>query len=282
MSGTARPVEEVRLAGPVPLWSQPEWATRFPWLVQATTGAHAPEGGEDTEAGAPFDLGLFGTQPVGAAMSRWRSLRHALGMPNVATALQVHAADLAVHETAGPPGLHVGAGVDGHLTRRAGLLLAVSVADCVPVSVVDAERRAVAMLHAGWRGAAAGILERALKAMASSFGSRAADVHVHLGPAICGACYEVGPEVHRAVRPGRDAPAGPAPIDLRGALADRAAAAGVPAAQLTVSTLCTRCGGSRRGSGPADFFSHRGGRAERQMGVLGIRPPAGEGLQNPG
>src|SRR5690606_18360795 len=102
--------------------------------------------------------------------------------------------------------------IDGHATRAPGLLLAVSVADCVPVSLVDPERRAVALLHAGWRGAAAGILERGLEVLAERLLARPEDLHVHLGPAICGGCYEVGPEVHRAL--GLPEPPAPAPVDL--------------------------------------------------------------------
>ncbi|HEX6038211.1 hypothetical protein, partial [Longimicrobium sp.] len=61
-----RVVAEQRMDGDVPLWVQPEWAERFPWLVQGTTG----RGGGD-EA---FDLGLAGAQPVGRVMDRWRSV----------------------------------------------------------------------------------------------------------------------------------------------------------------------------------------------------------------
>jgi hypothetical protein len=89
------------------------------------------------------------------------------------------------------------------------------------------------------------------------------DLLVHFGPSICGACYEVGPEVFSAL--GLDAPPGPAPLDLRGALAARAVAAGVRATNVSVSGLCTRC--SRDG-----LFSHRGGDRARQVAYLGIAP----------
>lgn len=154
-------------------------------------------------------------------------------------------------------------GVDGHLTDVPGLLLAVSVADCVPVSVVSPSRRVVAALHAGWRGAAAGILEAGIRRMADEFAAEPADLHVHLGPAICGACYEVGPEVHAALRPDAPPPAAPTPVDVRAVLAERAVAAGVAPENVTVSAHCTLHG--------HDFFSHRGGAACRQMGVLGLR-----------
>ncbi|HEX2205131.1 MAG TPA: polyphenol oxidase family protein [Longimicrobium sp.] len=255
-----RIVEERRLAGEVPLWVHPEWSERFPWLVQGTTGRGEGE--------APFDLGLAGVQPVGAALDRWRALLAATEMETVAHARQVHGADLWVHHERGAPGVLVMDGFDGHVTDRPGLLLSVGVADCVPVSVVSAEHRAVALLHAGWRGTAAGIVERGIHRVMESWQAAPAAVWVHCGPAICGACYEVGPEVHAGVHPDRDPPSAPTPIDLRAGIFERALALGVPAAQITLSAHCTRCG-------PPDFFSHRGGSKARQMGVLGVRdnPP---------
>lgn len=254
---SARTVAEEEAPGDVPLLLHAEWAERFPWLVQGTTGAGSPE--------EPFDLGLSGAQPVGPVLERWRRLRAHAGARTVVHARQVHGAESWVHRERGAPGITVMDGVDGHLTDLPGLLLAVSVADCVPVSVVDGRRRAVALFHAGWRGAAAGIVERGIRLLGEGYGSDPADVWLHCGPAICGTCYEVGPEVHAALRPERAPPPAPSPVDLRAAIAGRAREAGVPAERITLSTHCTRCG-------PGRFFSHRGGSPARQMGVLGIRP----------
>lgn len=149
---------------------------------------------------------------------------------------------------------------DGHVTDVEGVLLAVSIADCVPVSVVDPARRRVALLHAGWRGTAEGILERGLDELAGEAG--AAGLLVHLGPAICGGCYEVGPEVFEAL--GRPRPDAPSPIDLRSVLAERAVAAGVEGDHVSVSELCTRCEHDL-------LFSHRGGDSGRQVAYLGVR-----------
>ena len=258
MSGpdTTRLVAEVLAPGDVPLWVHPEWAERFPFLVQGTTGRGA--GSE------PFDLGLSGAQPVGAVLGRWRALAAATGMETVVHARQVHAADVWVHRERGAPGVLVMDGFDGHVSDRQGLLLSVSVADCVPVFVVDPEARAVALLHSGWRGTAGGIVERGIHRLVESWKGDAGRLWLHCGPAICGECYEVGPEVHAGVHPDREPPAGNTPIDLRAAIAGRAAAAGILAEQVTVSSHCTLCG-------DPDFFSHRGGSAGRQMGVLGVR-----------
>lgn len=253
---SARTVAEVLAPGDVPLWVHPEWAERFPFLVQGTTGRGAGD--------EPFDLGLFGTQPVGAVLARWRALAAATGMETVAHARQVHAADIWVHRERGAPGTMVMNGFDGHITDRDGLLLTASVADCVPVFIVDPDSRAVALLHSGWRGTAAGITERAIHRLAESWQSAPERLWLHCGPSICGECYEVGPEVHAGVHPDREPPAGNTPIDLRAAIAGRAVAAGLRAGHVTVSAHCTLCG-------DPDFFSHRGGSAGRQMGVLGVR-----------
>jgi copper oxidase (laccase) domain-containing protein len=141
------------------------------------------------------------------------------------------------------------------------VLLTVSVADCVPISLVAPERRAVALLHGGWRGIAAGILERGIELLTGRFGARASELHAHLGPAICGRCYEVGPEVHRGL--GLPEPSGAQPVDLRAILAERMSIVGIPEDGITCSTHCTRCG-------DGSFFSHRGGSVERQVAVLGV------------
>lgn len=214
--------------------------------------------GPDAE---PFDLGLFGSAPAGRALERWGALRRTTGFPRAVHARQVHGARVLAHGE-GPPGLLVSEGYDGHWTDVPGVLLTVSVADCVPVFLVDPRRRVVAALHAGWRGVAAGMLEAGTRALASGAGSRPEDLWAHLGPAICGQCYEVGPEVHEAL--GLPRPSGPTPVDLRGELVRRAAALGVPPDAITVSEHCTRCTGS-------PLFSHRGGDSQRQMGFIGIR-----------
>ncbi len=247
---------QVETESGVPFWQHPEWRDRFPWLVQGITGAG------DTGATEPYDLALFGESQTRGVMERWRALGRATGVQRMVHGYQVHGAVVRLHSEA-TPGLSVSPDTDGHVTRAVDLLLTVSIADCVPISLVDEERRVIALLHGGWRGIAAGILERGVEMLVERLGARCEDLHAHFGPAICGACYEVGPEVHRGLAlpdPGR-----PEPVDLRAHLAGRARRAGVEEDRITVSTYCTKCGGS-------PFFSHRSGRAERQVAVLGIRP----------
>ena len=238
----ARKVTEER-RGDVPLFVHPEWS-QWKWLVQGTT---------PREAG---NFASFGEQSADAMQTQWRNLRKKLGMTHSVLARQVHGAHVISHEGFAP-GMLFTDDADGHVTRVIGTLLAVSVADCVPVFIVDERARMVGALHAGWRGVAAGILTRGIKCMAS----HASALHVHFGPAICGECYEVGPEVFAAV--GLPEPATNANIDIRAVLAARAVKAGVPEANITTSTYCTKCNDS-------PFFSHRAGHPERQVGVIGV------------
>ena len=87
---------------------------------------------------------------------------------------------------------------DASVTKTAGLLLAVQTADCVPILLVDSKNRAVAAVHAGWRGTLARIVEKAIGRMQMQFGTQAADLLAAIGPAIGGCCYEVGTEVAAA------------------------------------------------------------------------------------
>ncbi|HUF75835.1 MAG TPA: polyphenol oxidase family protein [Longimicrobiales bacterium] len=254
--GTARPPHVRETFDPgVPALVHPGWAESFSWLVQGTTTRGAP--------GRELDLGLFsGGSPEAVVHRNWGRLLALGGMAAAVHARQLHEAEVRFHADV-RSGLRLAEPCDGHATDQPGVLLTVSVADCVPVFVVAPGARAVAALHAGWRGTVAGVLERGLLVLEERTGEAARELHVHLGPSICGSCYEVGLEVFAALD--QPVPRAPRPIDLRGVLAARAVAAGVDASRLSVSTHCTRC--TRSG-----LFSHRGGDRGRQVGYIGVRP----------
>jgi YfiH family protein len=243
------------IAAGVPLYVVTDWADRFPWLFAGITHAGA---GPD-----PFDLRLFGEPASRLAPARWEGLVQALAFTAIVHARQVHETRIVVHDGVGKGVREAEGAADGHATADPGVLLAVTVADCVPVYLLDPDARAVALLHAGWRGTAAGILPRGIALFGQTWGTDPGDLLVHLGPAICGECYEVGPEVFGAL--GLEAPPDPAPVDVRAALARQARTAGVPTESITVSDACTLCGDN-------NLFSHRAGRSERQVAVVGIRP----------
>ncbi|HKN62619.1 MAG TPA: peptidoglycan editing factor PgeF [Candidatus Acidoferrales bacterium] len=111
------------------------------------------------------------------------------------TLRQVHS-DIAHHVGASNPasGTEVRKG-DALFTRERGVLLAVQTADCIPILLVDTKRKAIAAIHAGWRGTLQRIAEKTLGRMQMEFGSQPKDVVAALGPGIGRCCYEVGHDV---------------------------------------------------------------------------------------
>lgn len=171
-------------------------------------------------------------------------------------ARQVHGAACLVADEA-PPGL-VGVG-DAIVTTIPAAPLAVFTADCLPVVLVEPERRVLAVAHAGWRGTVAGILARLVETLAARFAVRPERLHAAIGPSIGPCCYEVDEPVVgplRAAFPAdwarwaRARGAGTWMLDLWQANADQLAAAGVPADAVVNPQLCTGC---RRDL----FFSYR-------------------------
>lgn len=230
------------------------WTDALPNVI---AGIATAETGLDfglTTARTPWDLAVG-----------YESLAHTLGFPSVCVIRQVHGDRVVTVRAPGNPGLSILGAADG-LVGGPGQLLVVTAADCVPVYLAADGGSAVGLLHAGWRGTAAGVLSAGLTALGDSCGVDVEDVHVHLGVAICGACYEVGPEVLTAfgVRHAKQEDEGT--IDLRAQLAGQATAAGVPRSQISVSEHCTRCQPSR-------FHSHRGspGKAGRMAAYIGLR-----------
>ena len=199
-------------------------------------------------------FGTGGSDPVGEVMERWQRLRDALGAARFATARQVHGAEVLEHGDAWRGWLR-GPDADGHLASARGTAMAVTIADCVPVFVAHPSG-AAAVLHSGWRGTEAGITSVAV-ARLSALGFPARELVVATGPAICGRCYEVSPEVYARLTGRRVEVA--TPVDLRSLIAAQARAAGVRRVESVEA--CTRCDNAR-------FFSHRAGDAGRQLGVL--------------
>ncbi|HXT15887.1 MAG TPA: polyphenol oxidase family protein [Gemmatimonadaceae bacterium] len=220
------------------------------------------------------DAGTFGVnggEPVSEVMGRWNQLRQELapssagiagtagtagtaGGVRLASASQVHGNRVVVHHR-GWEGWLRGDAADGHVSIERGTALAVSVADCVPVFVAHPSG-AIALLHSGWRGTVARIIERGIEALIHR-GLPASELRVHTGVAICGECYEVSPDVYGQLT-GKVVDK-PATVDLRAIIADHARGMGVR--HITSSPSCTRCDNAR-------FFSHRAGDSGRQLGVM--------------
>jgi polyphenol oxidase len=153
---------------------------------------------------------------------------------------------------------------DALLEDRPGSVVAVKTADCVPVLLVDDSHRAVAAVHAGWRGTAAGIVGKAVVAMRERFGSRASELFAAIGPSIGKCCYEVGPEV--SAQFGLE---GRAFLDLPEFNRRQLIDSGVTGERIFASNLCTQCRAD-------EFHSFRRDReaAGRLYSFAGIRPQA--------
>jgi len=201
-------------------------------------------------------FGLAGPDPVGEVMARWTELQDELSSNarRVVIGRQVHGARVLSHSGGWEGFLRTGE-ADGHLATEKGIALTVSVADCIPVFLAHASGT-VAILHAGWRGTVARIMDSGLEALARHK-IPPDELMVHLGPGICGRCYEVSADV-RAQLTGQPANR-PGNVDLRALLAEQAQEAGVQ--KISVSPSCTRCDNDL-------FFSHRAGDTGRQLGVI--------------
>jgi hypothetical protein len=157
---------------------------------------------------------------------------------------------------------------DALISDQPGVILGGVFADCVPVFVYDPRRPAVGLAHAGWRGTAAGVVQRTLEAMAAHFGTAPDRCVAAVGPSIGPCCYQVGEEVLRRLR---DALPWDAELLRSGRLdlgelnARVLEHCGVP--QVNRAELCTSCNREL-------FFSHRrdGGRTGRMAALVGILP----------
>lgn len=201
-------------------------------------------------------FGLSGEDPVGEVLQRWTGLQREIAGEGQRLVLgrQVHGTRVLEHSAAWT-GFLLGAEADGHVAAERGTGLAVTIADCVPVFIAH-HSGLVALLHSGWRGTAARFLGVAIAALARA-GKPPEELRVHLGPSICGRCYEVSADVRQQLT---GMPANRAGhVDLRLLIAEHAKEAGVR--ELSVSEFCTRCDNDR-------FFSHRAGDSGRQAAVI--------------
>jgi polyphenol oxidase len=246
----------------VPRMELREWADRYGIVAGITTRGRVGAGG----AGGGFSLGLWSEENVGQVMTRWRAVRAVFAprFPAVVLSHQIHGTTVTWLRSASPGWLILD-GSDGLATNTRGLLLTVTVADCIPVYLVVPDKGAIALLHAGWRGTADRILERGVELLRREAFARASDIVMHCGPGICGACYEVGSEVLERLtlsrRPGVEGLSGH--VDLRAVLVRQATELGIGAA--SVSGWCSA-------HDREQLLSHRAsrGRDGRMIAYLGL------------
>ncbi len=105
---------------------------------------------------------------------------------------QVHGSDILVIDQPNQDFAHFQrVECDGIITNQPGVMIAVGVADCLPILLLDPVKRVIAALHAGWKGTAANIAAKGVASMEKLFGSERGDILAALGPAIGPCCYEV-------------------------------------------------------------------------------------------
>jgi len=150
----------------------------------------------------------------------------------LATAKQIHSDRVLLVESSGPQGEG-----DALMSNRPDIGLTIRTADCLPILIADPRTRAVAAVHAGWRGVVSEIASKAIHALCQEFDSKPEDLVVAIGPGIGPCCFEVGPEV--AVQFGLS---GRTKIDLVETTCRQLRRNGVRDSQISTIGLCTYCG----------------------------------------
>jgi purine-nucleoside/S-methyl-5'-thioadenosine phosphorylase / adenosine deaminase len=212
--------------------------------------------------------------------NRRRFLKLFEGNWTLAGCWQVHGADIRVvhseDEAKPKPGvLGDDEYCDALVSNTPGVLLTVKTADCVPILIGDPVTRAVAAVHAGWRGTSSAIVKHAIARMEREYGARTVNMRAAIGPAANACCYEIGsdvisvfkeqfPNVEQLLTATRD---GHARIDLHRANHDQLTEAGLAPDRIHVAPLCTMDRNDL-------FFSYRRekklhGRVGRLMSVIG-------------
>lgn len=185
----------------------------------------------------------------------------ALGFKQMATQHQVHGNTCRVVGEVYDP-----AESDALITDKPGWLLAVSVADCIPILLFASQQNVVAAIHSGWRGSQQNIAATAIAQMMQNYGVKPEEVIAYIGPAASQCCYEVGSEVafqfpenhSRAIGEGKFL------FDNKGVVLHQLLAAGVPAKQIELDPRCTIC--------DSNFHSYRrdGTQSGRMFGLIGM------------
>ncbi len=221
---------------------------------------------------ASLNLGLSVRDDPAAVHENRRRALYAFGADATRTARlhQVHGTRVVEASEAGPE-----VRADALTSDDPAWTLAISVADCVPVLLVDPQRGAVAAVHAGWRGAVAGVAEAAVTALADRYGSRPERLWAAIGPHVSGPRYQVGPEVVDAVRDAgyRGDHVRPDPdrtgrfrLSVGGVVREALAAAGVAGERVVDGGWCTVSDAQR-------FFSHRRDRGRTGRHWALVRAP---------
>jgi purine-nucleoside/S-methyl-5'-thioadenosine phosphorylase / adenosine deaminase len=265
---------------------------KFPWLVHGFSTR--PGGVSSLESEKVLNLGFMEWDARENVLENRRLFQSVLGAADLdlVPLKQIHSDVIRVFPG---PAAEPCKG-DASATDRPRLLLAIQTADCVPILLVDPKKRAVAAIHAGWRGTLARITQKAVGQMQFEFGTKPSDLLAAIGPSVGPCCYEVAADFVTKFTaqfadaadyfdeprsgeepnplqwlnmkpPGHQPPPKNVHLDLRKANSSQLAAAGLLARNIYISDLCTACHTGL-------LFSHRreGPLSGRLMSVIGLRP----------
>lgn len=206
-------------------------------------------------------------------------LIRAFGGPGDAllTVRQTHGNDILVIDTYNEDVSHfLTVECDAIITNQPGIMIGVCVADCVPILLLDPEKRVAAAVHAGWRGTAARLVCKTVEAMKVHFGCNPAALQAAIGPCIMQCCYEVDAPVRQAFLQGGvawDSVSSPSGdnkwmLDLAAVNHELLTSAGIPSPAIQAANMCVCCQREL-------FFSHRrdNGETGRQMGFIMLKTP---------
>ena len=245
------------------MYRTPAILAAFPNLIAAESTRH---GGVSPAPFASLNVGInTDDEPENVTENR-RLFFDAIGATgySFASSYQVHGTEI-LYTT--EPGRY--AGYDALITNQPGLLMGVTVADCVPVLVYDPVNQAVTAIHAGWRGTVGGIVSKTVALMQQRFGTQPAACYAYVGTCIDACSFEVGPEVATQFKPAfvRVDPVTQRPgVDLKAANRQQLMDAGIPEKYIEVSPFSTVLNNR-------DYFSHRAekGQTGRMLAVIGLK-----------
>ena len=222
-------------------------------------------GGVSEGMWASLNLGVSLGDNPDHVRENYRRFFTAIGGPGARLAMtnQVHGAAVHTVTTADvhtdPYGRKTAYEADGLMTDLPGVALVAYTADCIPILLYDPVRRCVAVVHAGWRGTAAGIATATVDRMKLVYGSRPSDILAAIGPGICPDCFETHEDVPNAMTAAMGTGVlhhitikenGKFAVNLKAINAMRLEQAGLETDHIAVCSLCPSCE-------PDKFWSHR-------------------------
>ena len=218
---------------------------------------------------------FFGTKrsQIGATPGASSDLTNSRGVrrARLISVKQVHGTDVLIVDRPVREGQSFDGAWDALMTNQPGIMVTVRTADCVPVLLHDPVRRVVAAVHAGWRGAVAGIVPDAIAAMTGRFGGEAAALRMAIGPSAGACCYEVDEPVLSKLRDAfadwqeviEERSSRKALLDLRELIRRQALSSGLEEHNIAAANACTMCH-------PNLFFSYRREGVVKSTMVSGI------------